>query len=848
MRYILFQILLLTTILSFPIPIFANPTTRIQGIVVDSLSQETLPFVAIFLKNSDRGTLTDEQGQFNISTLSDFESVEVSAIGYRKKNIQVRKGVTTTLRVELVPTGVALNEVVVRPKKEKYSKKNNPAVAFVERIMKARHANDPRRLPYYNYEKYEKITLALNNFKADQQDGWMSKNFGFLQDYIDTSEISGKPILNFSVKEKVSSIHHRLTPSGEKEYVSGIKRVGLDDIADQEAVQTFIEDIFREVDIYNNDINILQNRFVSPLSRIATDFYKYYLTDTICIEGDSCIELTFVPHTPQTFGFTGRLYVPKNDSTMFVKKIIMMVPKSINLNFVDYLLISQEYRKAADGSRLKTKDDMTIEFSIIPGLQGLYARRNTIYQNHSLEPPHDESIFDYAQREIIDPKAHNRDNEFWDNQRLSKITKNEDNISNMIALLRANPIYYWSEQVLKVLVGGYIPTDNPSKIDIGPVNTTMSFNDIEGTRFRVGAMTTANLSKHWFGRGYLAYGLKDRKPKYSAEIEYSFNEKKYHPREFPVHSIRAFHQYDVDMLGQHYMFTNMDNIFLSLKRQDDLQMTYHRLSKLEYTLELYNNFSIVAGISHERQEATDYMPFKNGRGEVYSHYSETALNLQLRYAPGEKFFQAKTVRIPVNLDAPIFVLTHTFAPPNLFGNTFAVNKTELSIQKRFWFSAFGYTDIIIKGGKVWSKSPYPNLLIPNANLSYTIQPESYSMMNAMEFINDQYVSWDITYWANGTIFNRIPFFNKLQLREVFTFKGLYGKLSNKNNPNINTELYQFPTISHTQLMDDTPYMEAGVGIDNIFKILRLDYIWRLTYRDNIGIDKSGLRVALHITF
>lgn len=833
--------------LCFSTKSYTQNKTIITGLVIDSISNEPIPYAVIFLIGTERGGLTDENGKFNVSTTSKFDTIQVSAIGYDKKEYVIANGITHNLRVSLSPIGVALNEIIVNPKKEKYSKKNNPAVEFVKRIISSKEFNDPRVQPHYNYDKYEKITLALNNFTPEQQ-GWMNKNFSFLKEYIDTSEITNKPILNISVKEKASNIHYRLAPKSEKEVIKGIRRVGLDDIADQEAVQTFLEDIFRDIDIYDNDINILQNRFVSPLSRIAIDFYKYYLTDTININGDNCAELTFVPHSPQSFGFTGRMYVSLSDTTMFIRKLTMTAPKSINLNFVDNLIISQEYEKSTNGSRLKTKDDMTIEFTVIPGIQGLYAKRNTRYSNHNFAQLNDSKIFEYTQSQIIKADAESQSDIFWENHRLTNISQNEKNISSMIAQLRANPLYYWSEQILKILVGGYITTGKNSKIDIGPVNTFLSFNDIEGARIKTGFMSTANLSKHWFGRCYVAYGFKDHIPKYSAEIEYSFNKKKYHPREFPVHSIRASHLYDVDMLGQQYSFTNPDNIFLSLKRQDNTQMTYHRVSNLEYTLELYNNFSITAGIKHERQEATRYIPFINNRGESYSHYNESSLNIRLRYAPGEKFFQAKTVRIPVNLDAPILILSHTYAPKGTFGNMFEINKTEISIQKRFWFSAFGYTDIILKGGKVWSQSPYPNLLIPNANLSYTIQPESYSLMNAMEFINDQYLSWDITYWINGTIFNRIPLLNKLQLREVISFRGLWGDLSNRNTPSSYNDLFQFPINANTRPMTSTPYMEIGAGVDNIFKILRIDYVWRLTYRDTPNTDKSGVRIALHMTF
>ena len=222
------------------------------------------------------------------------------------------------------------------------------------------------------------------------------------------------------------------------------------------------------------------------------------------------------------------------------------------------------------------------------------------------------------------------------------------------------------------------------------------------------------------------------------------------------------------------------------------------------------------------------------------------LELKLRYAPNEKFFQTQWNRFPVSLDAPVFSLTHTMAAKGVLGGDYTYHYTEAGFQKRFWFSAFGYTDVILKAGKVWNKVPFPLLVIPNANLSYTIQPESYSLMNAMEFMNDEYASWDVTYYLNGWLFNRIPLLKKLKWREVLSCRGLYGNLSDKNNPAFQQDLFRFPAGSTT--MGHTPYVEAGVGVENIFKVLRVDYVWRLTYRNLPNIDKSGLRISLHMTF
>ena len=821
--------------------------THISGLLVDSITNEPLPFAAVFLKGSDRGTMTDENGRFEINTSVNFINVSVSLMGYNNKEVFVTKGESNNITIQLVPTGVALNELVVKPKKEKYSKKNNPAVAFAKRVMAKKKQYDPKNHPYYSFEKYYKLTCGLTGFSNDKE-SWILKKFKFLHEFMDTSEVSGKRILPMSIKERVSTESYRLNPESHKEYIKGVKRAGIDEVFDEESIQRFLEDVFREINIFSNDVTFMQNRFVSPLSNIGIDFYKYYLNDTVTINGVKCIDLSFSPFNPQSFGFNGRIYVVADDTTMFVKKVKMNVPKDINLNYVEKIYIEQDFEKAPDGSRLKTRDDMTVEFRIIPATQELYARRVAIYSDHSFDKPQDESIFKKEATKITATDANYMPEEFWKDNRKTPIKESENSVKHILARLRQVPLFYWGEKVVVTLVSGYIPTSKESRFDFGPMNTTISGNTLEGLRLKTGGMTTANLNDHLFARGYVAYGFGDKKWKYSGQLEYSFNKKKYHNLEFPIHSLRLLHKYDLDHLGQHYLYTNDDNVFLALKRMPDKAVTYKRTSELEYKLETESGFSIAAGMKFDIQEASKFIPFVDGYGKTYDNYKETSFNITLRYAPGETFYQTKTYRIPINLDAPVFTLSHTYAPKGFLGSKYCINKTEVGVQKRFWLSAFGYTDIILKGGKIWSNVAFPDLMLPNANLSYTIQPESFVLMSPMEFMNDRYLSWDITYWANGAIFNRLPLIKYLKLREAFSFRGLYGKLKDSNNPANNLELLRFPDMNNSSPMDKTPYMEMGVGIDNILTCLRVDYVWRLTYMNRANIDRRGLRIQLHFTF
>lgn len=836
-------------------PVYAGKTKhvkRVSGIVTDSISGEPLPFANIINKNNPKeNTVADENGKFSVSTRGEGLEWIVSYTGYAPKSFDfLHQG--KKLEIRLAPSSQDLAEVVVRPGKEKYSKRHNPAVDFVTRIRKSAPNNDPAREPFYSYDKYEKTLIALNGFNGNFSTGFLGKKGNFMKNYVDTSAWTGERLLDLMIKEKASTRLRSRNPNVDKEVTRGYRSAGLDEVINQQNMQIILEDAIREIDIYGNDITILQNRFVSPLSMLGPDVYKYYLSDTVYIGTDRCVELTFVPRNPETMGFNGKLYVPVGDTTMFVKRITMRTPSDINLNYVENIYVNQSFSKDSLGNRNKTYDDVCLELQIAPGTPRIYGRKTTAYDNFSYERRED--LSDYYTRLgryfSLDGATEQPEDGFWNVNRMVPMTLAESKMGNMMGEMRKIPLFYWGEKVLALLESGYVRTGPPgkSKVDLGPINTLLSGNTVEGLRIRLGGMTMSPLNPHIFAKGYVAYGTKDRKFKYEGALEYSFSKKKNHSYEWPRHGFYGSYSYDLDMLGQHYLFTNSDNAFLSFKRKESVLVTYRRLAKLGYVLELPNHFSVDFSFRNEKQEATQWVPFVFGNGQSDPSYRQSAFSLTLRWAPGERFIQGRTQRSPVNMDAWIFQLTHEYGPKGLLGSRFNLNRTEFSVQKRLWLSAFGYTNIILKAGKIWDSVYYPALLWPNANLSYTIQPESYSLMNPMEFANDKYASIDLTYFGNGVLFNHIPLLKRLKIREAVTFKGLIGGLSDRNNPEKNPELYRFPEYATAMTMGKTPYMEVGAGIDNILTILRVDYVWRLTYRDNPSIDKSGVRVSLHFSF
>jgi hypothetical protein len=830
----------------------AQYTIQVEGYIKDSITNEPLSDVTVAIRGTTIGTATADDGYYSIRTTSDSTVLMVSYIGYETSFTLLRKGEKNRVDIELKPISYELHEIVVRRKKEQYSKKDNPAVEFIQNVIARRHLHDPKDRDYFSYDSYEQRTFARDEFDVERaRKSKVYKQVDFIFDYVDSTSVRGRTILPLYNEEIIEDFYFRKSPQTERRIVKGHKRAGLIEIISDDGVQQFIEEAFQNVDIFQDNIPLLLNRFVSPLSSIGPTYYKYYLLDTLTLDGEPCLDLGFAPFNSESFGFVGHLYVTL-DSTYFVKKVEMNVPRNINLNFVGEMSINQEYMRTDDGTRLLTKNDIVMVFKFYEKMKGMYARRIARFRNHSFDKPADMMVFDEKSPVMESEGARHRPESFWDEAREGTDDIQKTSVEEMMAKLREVPFFYWTEKIIDVLVNGYIQTSaTDSKFEIGPANTFISGNALEGLRLRAGGTTTVNLSRRLFLDGYMAYGFKDNKFKGDAILEYSFNKKQTFRKEYPYHYLRAEYRYDINQIGQHYLYTNADNIFIMLKRRENNLITYMQKAELSYYHENYKGVGYGVMLRHLKEWETPGVPFSliraDGTTTPAGHYTSAQLEFSFRWAPNEKFYQSRNYRYPITIDVPIITLTHTMARKGILGADHTYNRTEIGMRKRFWISPFGYVDIYGQAGQVWDRVPYPLLLIPNANLSYSIEAESFSLMDPMEFINDRFVSWETSYHLNGWLFNRLLLVKKLQLREIVTFRGWYGDLSDKNNPTVNGEgLYRFPENTH--MTGSKPYMEMSVGVENILKFFRLDYVWRLSYRDHSGVPNRGVRFKMKFSF
>lgn len=833
---------------------------NIQGVVTDSLTNEPIPYLSVFYEGKGVGSITDNDGNYKVETRKGWNKLTFSAVGYVTKVVNIIPGVTKNLNVRMRPDDIMLDEVVVKPKREKYSRKNNPAVELMKKVIAHKKNNKLSENDYYQYNKYQKITMSLNDVTPEMLEKGMYKKMPFLKDQIELCEETNKFILPISVDETASQKIYRKHPKSEKTIIKGMSSTGVNELfATGDMLSTVLKDVFADVNIYDNDIRLLQYPFISPISSSdAISFYKFYIMDTTFVDKDKCFHLTFVPNNSQDFGFTGHLYVLA-DSSYTVKKCTMNLPKKSGVNFVDNMDIIQEFEQLPNGEWVLKTDDMIVEMTLMKIMQGFQIRRTTRYSDYAFdELP--QQLFKRKGAEIKEADAMMRGDDFWNQYRPVPLTQTESSMDMLVKRLEQMPGFKYVIFVLKAFIENFVETgtkEHPSKVDIGPVNTMISNNYIDGLRLRMSAQTTANLNPHLFFKGYYAYGFKDHRSKYMGEVEYSFNKKEYLPREFPKNSITFSYQYDVMSPTDKFLKTDKDNVFVSFKTSTVDQMSYVRNIALKYENETQFGLKTTVEVKHSTDEPTGGLAYitNDDQKTLVPEIQTMEASLAFRYAPGETFVNTKQRRIPVSFDAPVFTLSHTAGFKGVLGGEYNYNLTEIGLYKRFWFSSWGKIDMFVKGGAQWNKVPFPLLIMPAANLSYILQRETFNLINNMEFLNDRYASLDVSWDLNGKIFNRIPLLKKLKWREAIGFKMLYGHLTDKNNPMKHpgdSELFLFPTRDGRPtsfVMDPkTPYMECSVGIHNIFKILHIDYVRRLNYLDHPDANKWGVRFMVMMTF
>ena len=825
---------------------------KISGRVID-VDGFAVPYASVQYRGHRIAVSSDSEGRFSIEKHEGW-MLTVSALSYKTQTVKVDAN-TNFLEIKLKDDSRRLSEVVVKSKRGKYKRKDNPAVELMRRVIAAKKKTDLANHPYYQYDKYQKITLALNDLSKEQLEGKFFSKRQYLLDQVEKSPYNGKLTLPVSVDETVSQHIYRKDPKSEKDIIKGQQTNGIGQVIQTgEILSTTMKDVFTDVDIYDDYVRLLQYPFPSPIGRTAISFYHYYIEDTVYVERDLCYHLQFIPANSQDFGFRGELYVTA-DSTLHVKKCNLYMPHNSDVNWVKDMKIEQEFTRLDNGEWVLSKDDMVAEMHASKVLQDLLVVRNTRLTDYSFdELP--KVLFKGKAKVRHDIDAMNRDEAYWNKYRQVDLTKSESSMDSFIHRMENSKGFKWIILGVKALMENYVeigsgPGGKKSKFDLGPINTYLSKNYVDGIRLRLAGRTMAALNPHFFWNGYAAYGTKSNDWYTGHVFTYSLNKKKNSPFEFPMRNITFEVSRDIMSPSDDNLEHNKDNIFMTFRAATQDEMFLYHRQRLAFTYETDWGLRFNTGIRWQSNRTAGNLHYFTLNGNEVKKIRMTDINVGINYNPGVTYVNTKQQRLPINLDSPEIGISHTMGFKGFMGGQYHSNITKVSIYKRQWLGSFGYLDFHAVGQAQWNKVPFPMLILPPVNLSYFESEASVSLMRDWEFLNDRQVFASLSWDMNGKLLNRIPLIKKLKWREYFAVKGVWGNLTDKNNPYLeknqgDTELFKFPSKSH--VMNNTPYWECVAGVHNIFKFFAVEYVRRLTYLNNEDISKWGIRFGFSMTF
>lgn len=839
------------TALAFLFTILQLPAqTVIQGVVKDVVSKQPLQYVSVVFKGG-RGTVTDSLGQYTLRSSGTISTIQVSYVGYKTILKTITPGITQTIDFELETDPKAISNVTVSTnKRAPYRNKGNPAVELIRRVIENKPINRVEHYDYVQYDQYEKILVSISNPSQKLTNSKLLRRYQFMFDNKDTTTLEGKTLLPVYLEETTSKKYYRRKPEKTKTIVTGEKHVNYGEYIDNKGISSYLNRLYMDVDIYDNDIPLFTYQFLSPIADLGPTFYMYYIRDTITdASGMKLIKLYFTPRNTNDLLFRGNMYITL-DGNYSVQKINMFISKNVNLNWVRELHIDLDFEKGPDSRYHLIKSNVMADASVTKNSgTGFFGERTVSFKNFTINQPQPDSIYS-GDATVKLKNAETRTDTFWTANRHDTLTSTQAKVYSNIDSLEKMPSFRRTVAIAMFLFSGY--TSVGPNFEVGPAAAFYSFNPVEGFKLRFGGRTTPKFNKRLYFETYGAYGFKDEKWKGFLSTTYSLNNKSIYT--YPLNFLRASYQYDTKIPGQDLQFVSEDNFLLSFKRGTNDKWLYNRNIKLEYVHEFGNHTSYTLGFKNWQQNPAGsivYSKFQNGSTVNVDRLTTSELSAEFRWAPNEQFYQGKVYRIPIINKYPIITLRFIAGIKGLMSGEYNYQNLNFRVEKRAYMSQLGYNDIVLEGGYIFGKLPYPLMTVHRANQTYAYQLNSYNLMNFQEFVSDHFIALNLDHHFNGLFFNRVPLLKKLKLREVVSAKILYGGVRDENNPYKDPTMIQYPTVGGmpaTYALNKTPYIEGSVGVANIFKLFRVDLVKRFNYLDHPGVSSLGVRARFKFEF
>ncbi len=790
--------------------------TKVKGVIIDEYD-EPVAFANVIFKNSTKGTISDENGRFYLESNKTYPELEVSFLGYETKIIPLKRN-NFDMKIILKETANSLQEVVIYSGKIK--RKGNPAIAILKKIWKNKRRNGINLYDYYQYKKYEKIEFDLNNIDDKFKKKKVFKGMEFIFDKVDTSSITGKTYLPIFINESIYDVYGKNTPpKKKKEELVANKNSGM---SSNQNVNEYLKQLYQDYNIYDNFLRFFDKSFTSPLGKTGPLTYNYILSDSAFIDNKWCYNIVFYPRRKNELTFKGDFWV--NDTTFAIKEIQMAASKSANINWVKDIYIEQEFEVLNDSVFLLKRDHMMSDFSLNKKdkSKGVYGRRTTLYNNYKFDKKKEE---DFYVQKIYEHKKEifNKSNEYWSKNRMESLNNDEAGVYKMLDTLKTVKKFKQLYDITGILASGY--WQFLKGFDYGPIYSTFGSNDVEGVRIRIGGRTYFTHHDKARVEGFLAYGLDDKAFKYGLAGSWLLD-----PKSRFV--ISAGNRHDIEQTGVSLTTSNnvLDRSFASaafFSRGENFKLTDLRLSNFGVGVEPFKNLNIRVGATYKQMKSAAPSKFKinylDASGIEKTELNQAEVDVVIKYTP-----KRKTVGYGVNRDIvnggryPVFYLSYTKGLKDIMDSEFDFEKLQFYYKQRFQVGGFGKLKYVVEVGKTFGTVPLSLMDVVPGNQSPMIAQRTYDLLDYYEFVTDEYASVHVEHNFNGRLFSRIPMLKKLNLRAVAGARGVIGTVS-ANNQLINKS-------SITYLAPTKPYWEYHVGVDNIFKLLRVDFVFRGSYR------------------
>lgn len=797
----------------------------ITGKIFDATTKEPLPFVPVIIKGTTIGTQSDFEGNYIIKTDKIGDSLIAVYVGYKRSGRPIQQGILSqTLNIPMQLEGIEIPEITVKAGE-------NPAHRIIRNAIAHKNKHNPDKLEAYQYEVYNKIEFDLNRIPKEMRESKVMKPVSFIFKNVDSVYSDEKPSLPFFMIENISNFYYKKNPPRKKEIIKASKITGIEN----PSISGIMGDMYQKINIYNNNILVFDKQIPSPISSEGFFYYKYFLEDSGFIGNKYCYHIRFKPKRTGDVVFTGNIWIA--DTSWAVKRFEMSLPKEANINFVNAVKATQEF-DLIDTTWMMIKDRLVIDFSPTKKSIGFYGRKTTSYKKIILNKPMPDSFYTLGDAIVVNDDALKKDDAFWQQNRHDTLSQREMKIFKMIDTIQSLPVYKTWVDFFYLLFNGYKKLNN---FEIGPYYNMISYNLIEGPRVRFGGRTSAIFSKWYELSGYVAYGFKDEKWKYGIGFK-CFITQKPHRQLFGLNF-----KSDYEILGQSNNGFSQDNLFASFLRVRGLRT----LTKVNRTEGWYEREWFPGLTTKLTLFGTTYIPLPLNDPYLYKspidykikekeNIKNVEIRINIRFAYKEKFVGGNFERVSLGTTYPIVQLMYSKSLPDAYGGEYNFQRIAISISKRIRTTPIlGYTDLNISAGKIFGTLPYPLMELHGGNETYMYDPYAYNMMKYFEFVSDQYISSSVEHHFNGLFLNRIPILKKLKLREVAGIKGVWGSVNDQNK-----NILIFP--SSLQTLNNGPYIEANVGVENIFKIFRIDALWRMTYPLPRTIDNFGIKFSFQL--